>query len=103
MTKTNEFFPYLGDQFEIISAEGNSQKVKLQEVTDRSQAVNTDDGTVQQESFSLLFRGSNAQPLVQSTYSFRHPGMGSFALFIVPVGKDDAGMQYEAVINHLVS
>lgn len=103
MSKTNEFSPYLGDQFEIISPEGDFQEVTLKEVADRSSSVNTGNARVQQECFSLLFQGDIEKPLVQSTYSFRHREMGTFALFIVPVGSDNSGMKYEAVINRLVS
>ena len=102
-SNTNEFSPHLGDQFEISSADGQSLKVKLIEVTDRSPCINKDDGAVRQECFSLLFQGSLDQPLTQSTYSFKHSQMGTFDLFIVPVGKDKTAMQYEAVINRLLS
>lgn len=101
-SKTNEFSPYLGDQFKICSAESEPLKVELIEVTDRSPRINRDDGAVQQQCFSLLFQGSLDQPLRQNTYSFKHPKMGTFDLFIVPVGKDKTAMQYEAVINRLL-
>jgi hypothetical protein len=50
-------------------------------------------------SFSLYFVGPEAQPLAQSTYSFIHPAVGRAEIFIVPVGRETAGLLYEAVFN----
>ena len=52
------------------------------------------------ESFSLLFRNRDAACLSQDTYSFDHPRLGRFDLFIVPVNRGNAGARcYEAVFN----
>ena len=48
--------------------------------------------------FSLTFRGP-AEPLPQATYGLEHAELGAFDLFIVPIGHDDAGIIYEAVIT----
>jgi hypothetical protein len=54
------------------------------------------------ESFSLLFRGP-AQPLFpQGTYSFEHDQLGSFSMFIVPIGRESDAVVYQAVFNRLV-
>jgi hypothetical protein len=50
-------------------------------------------------SFALLFDGPVGQPLAQRTYRFQHDTLGSFDLFIVPVGADRGRRQYEAVFN----
>ena len=53
------------------------------------------------ECFSLLFRGGG-QALEQNTYTVEHPALGTFKLFLVPVGTDDNGAQgYLATINRL--
>ena len=49
--------------------------------------------------FSILFTGSLDPLLPQKTYSFQHEELGSFDLFIVPVGQDEAGTHYEAVFG----
>ncbi len=36
---------------------------------------------------------------MQQTCAFSHPQLGAFDLFIVPLGPDDEGMRYEAVIS----
>ena len=51
------------------------------------------------ESFSLVFNGPLHQPLAQRTYRFAHERLGTFDLFIVPVGADSHARQYEAVFN----
>jgi hypothetical protein len=54
------------------------------------------------ECFSLLFRGGSGKPLGQSIYEVDHPALGSFPLFLVPVGPDNNGAQgYLATINRL--
>ena len=53
------------------------------------------------ECFSLLFRGGGPA-LRQNTYTVEHPALGTFKLFLVPVGTDDSGAQgYLATINRL--
>ena len=51
--------------------------------------------------FSLLFRNAGEQHLPQGTYRFEHDGMGTFELFLVPVGPDGerTGMLHESVFN----
>ncbi len=52
------------------------------------------------EKFALLFRGPLGSPLSQDTYAFEHPRIGSFAMFIVPVGcLDPSHCYYEAIFN----
>lgn len=51
------------------------------------------------EQFSLLFRGPGGRPLPQRIYGLRHAVLGTFSIFIVPVGRDAQGVLYEAVFN----
>mgnify|MGYP003694757243 CR=1 FL=1 len=51
------------------------------------------------ESFSLLFKDPDkGVRLGQNTYVIEHSKGEQFTLFIVPVGKHDAGL-YEAIIT----
>ena len=53
------------------------------------------------ECFALLFRGG-ARANRQDTYTVVHPSLGTFQLFLVPVGTDQNGAQgYLATINRL--
>jgi hypothetical protein len=47
--------------------------------------------------FSVVFRGPLEPILPQRIYRFEHDALGAFDLFIVPIGPDEGGMQYEAV------
>lgn len=53
------------------------------------------------ECFTLLLRGG-AQAYGQGTYTVSHASLGTFQLFLVPVGADKFGAQgYLATINRL--
>jgi hypothetical protein len=52
------------------------------------------------EKFTLVFAGALDQALEQNTYTFQHPALGVFPLFITRVGSRDAALCcYEAVFN----
>jgi len=53
------------------------------------------------ESFSLVFTGPADRLLPQRIYPFEQDQIGSFDLFIVPIGKDPEGFRYEAVFNRV--
>ena len=53
------------------------------------------------ESFSVLFETRQGARVDQGSYTLRHPAMGSFSLFLVPVGKGEKGYFVEAVVNRL--
>jgi hypothetical protein len=49
--------------------------------------------------FSLIFVGADPKVLPQGLYRLRHEGMGEIAIVLVPVGKDERGVSYQAVFN----
>jgi len=49
--------------------------------------------------FSLTFRCAEPQALVQGHYHFAHDGMGKPEFFLVPIGRDEAGVIYQAIFN----
>ena len=49
--------------------------------------------------FSLVFTGPVEPLLPQRTYRMVHDELQSFDIFIVPIGRDDHGVRYEAVFN----
>jgi hypothetical protein len=51
------------------------------------------------EPFSIVFNGPLEPVLPQRIYRFEHEKLGAFELFIVPIGPDESGMQYEAVFG----
>lgn len=49
--------------------------------------------------FSVVFRGAHSMP--QGTYTFNHPRMGIFPLFIVPMQIENTSFTYQAVFHRL--
>ena len=49
--------------------------------------------------FSLIYRGPLTPILPQRIYPVEHPELGTLELFLVPVGPEQGGMQYEAVFT----
>lgn len=91
-----EFAAQVGTKFQILDASAAPiSDVVLNEVTKRKSSG-------RQEYFSLLFLGANEGALTQQTYRIKHEKLGEGMLFLVPVGQDAAGVQYEAAFNRLI-
>jgi hypothetical protein len=58
--------------------------------------------TPTQEQFSLFFYGPADFSLGQGTFELKHEKMGTFSLFLVPIGPDQQGLRYQAVFNRFV-
>jgi len=85
-----------GEHFLVHRGEEAPLRAELLHVTDWTRSVH---GEGQGGSFSLLFRLPQTPLLPQAMYTFQHEEIGTFPLFIVPVGRDAEGLQYEAVFN----
>lgn len=53
------------------------------------------------EQFSLIFTGPADRRFDQGIHPVRHDTLGTFALFLVPVGTDGVTAMYQAVFNRL--
>jgi uncharacterized protein DUF6916 len=53
------------------------------------------------ESFDILFAGMD-KPFIEGTYTIQHETLGSFPLFLVPVGPAQNGPVYQAVFTRLI-
>jgi hypothetical protein len=53
----------------------------------------------QREPFSLMFSGPRQPVLPQGIYRFSCEQLGSFEIFIVPVGSGSSGTQYQAIFS----
>jgi hypothetical protein len=49
--------------------------------------------------FSLLFRSASPVVLPQRIYWMQNATMGKLGIFIVPLGRDQAGVTYQAIFN----
>jgi len=82
-------------EFQIIENEAPVCTLELTDILARTK-------TPGQEAFSLMFQGP-AEPFVpQGVRRLKHGTLGELDLFLVPVGKENDGFQYEAVFNLLL-
>jgi hypothetical protein len=88
------FEPHVGTRFRVGPASSPPDELELVQVSD----VGAGDGG---RSFALLFRGARESALGQGLVELEHAALGTIALFIVPVGAEATGLQYEAVFNRL--
>jgi len=54
------------------------------------------------ESYSLLFLVPPEAPIAQNVFRIEHVELGLFELFLVPIGRSERGIKYEAVFNRLL-
>jgi hypothetical protein len=92
--RRDTFDPQVGTRFGATSASTAPVELELVEVSDIG------DGN-HGLNFRLLFRGPRETPLGQGMVELEHPAIGAVAMFMVPVGADAAGAQYEVVFNRL--
>jgi hypothetical protein len=59
-------------------------------------------GSPSYEQFSLVFRAPVEGPPEQRIYELEHEATGSFELFLVPLGRSEVGVLFEAVFNRRV-
>ena len=94
------FQPKLGDSFRIrpdfeASIEAELIEVRVLGGPGRS----SKDGSSRRTPFALSFRTTNTSALPQRIYAVEHDMMGSYDIFLVPVGPDATGMVYEAIFT----
>ena len=94
------FAPYVNTNFRIKTNSGTVD-LRLSKITDLKAVSKIPARIAGKESFSLLFVSSSKAPfLEQETYVFEHQALGSFSLFLVPVGKA-SNRHHEAIIIRL--
>lgn len=94
LTKS-DFDPYLNETFEVHTESAGVVEVELIE-TSESRHDNM-------ESFSVIFRGPMEKAFEQKIHKIKHPGMGEFNLFLVPISYGKPGaMYYQALFNRMV-
>src|SRR5262245_31408240 len=89
----DRFAPLLNSQFQLEHSNG-SIDIELIEVSELRVSRSN-------ESFSLVFRGPGNILIPQAMYRFNHAALGVVDLFIVPIGRDEHGLYYEALFNQL--
>ena len=92
-----EFSKHLNTKFRIDLDGGDNVEFELVEVKGY---MGGDQEQTGMERFSIFFQGPSEPYLLQSTYSLQHDRMGKFEIFLVPIGRSEPGVQYEAVFNY---
>jgi hypothetical protein len=91
------FAPHQGHTFQVQLPEGAPLALTLSEVTPLG-AV-TAPPSAQRAPFSLVFLGPAAPLLPQRIYRLSHSSIGTFDLFLVPLGPGPGGLRYEAIFS----
>lgn len=84
----------LNSKFLMRRADGEPLELVLASVTELPSAPG-------QEQFSVIFQAPLNAPPMQGIYELEHAQFGTFGIFLVPVGRDQQGLQYEAFFNRL--
>jgi hypothetical protein len=93
------FAPAVGDMFVLDDEDAGRLRLELLEartIEPGAAAVSTDGVRTP---FRLLFRGPSAPLMPQRIYRLEHGAIGALEIFIVPVGRDAAGVRYEAIFG----
>ena len=84
----------VGERFRIRAQPGDELEAELIEARALGKAVRD-----RRVPFTLSFRTPQLAALRQRIYEVAHEEMGSYDIFLVPVGPDGKGMVYEAIFT----
>jgi len=97
------FAPYVNTRFRVFLNSKSTRSLQLVEVQDcpgQPSQVDAGANSPGAECFSLLFTMPPGKPFTQDTYMIEHDALGTFYLFLVPVGTHSKTRPdyYEAVL-----
>ncbi|HKE12143.1 MAG TPA: hypothetical protein VKE73_11280 [Myxococcota bacterium] len=92
--RLDHFTPCVGQVFGLTH-EGGVLELLLR----RADSAGTHAPAGERAGFSLEFLGPPGPLLPQRIYRLEHPGLGSLEIFLVPLGREDRGVRYEAVFG----
>jgi hypothetical protein len=91
------FEPRVGDEFTIqVPGLSEDLSAELIEVETIGSEPHEPDGRTP---FSLVFRVPQEAVLPQGIYDLQHVDLGPLSIFIVPIGRKDDGVRYQAVFS----
>jgi hypothetical protein len=88
------FQPRVGERFRIRARPDTLLEAELIEARSLGKA-----GRTGRAPFTLSFRTAQLAALPQQIFEVAHDAMGSYDIFLVPVGPDGKGMVYEAIFT----
>lgn len=86
---------HVGTGFDVLDDPSREYRLTLTRVVEHVKSET-------QETFSLFFHGPSTALMQQGIRTLKHDRLGELSMFLVPVGQDAQGFQYEAVFNHLI-
>ena len=90
------FEGHVGEEFRL-AAEGLHEPLATELIeAEQAEQIATPGGRVP---FSLVFRGPWEPVLPQGIYGIEHDELGSLPIFIVPIGREDDGVRYQAAFS----
>ena len=93
------FSPYLDGTFLVSADSLPAREVVLISASDVGKPYDLGGDRPARTPFSLLFRGARDVVLPQRIYTIEHDELGTFDIFLVPIGPDREGMRYEAIFT----
>ena len=93
------FTPHLDTEFVCRTPDGGAYPLRLTEAEAVGQPSKSPPKAESRSAFSLIFQGPQSPILPQSIYSLEHTTLGTLPLFIVPIGREEAGVLYQAIFN----
>ncbi|MDX6306054.1 MAG: hypothetical protein QOI77_3023 [Blastocatellia bacterium] len=90
------FAENLNTKFSVRVDGNKTVELELTEITESNSAPN-------HEQFAVAFRGPADVYLPQQIYPLEHQRMGTMSVFLVPVGRDEQGFEYEAIFTRVIS
>ena len=91
------FTPNVGSEFVVTTGAGQ-ERVTLVDAT-AAKARPKERKDLRGDAFSLVFAGAGAKAFNDGIFEVSHATMGTFPLFLVPVGKPVQAQRYEAVFD----
>ena len=88
------FSSHVGTKFLMHYGDSQTAEIELISVTDLG-------STPRQMQFSLIFLGPPETPGGQGIYRIEHDALGAMDIFLVAIGRDKSGVQYEAIFNRV--
>jgi hypothetical protein len=94
------FAPLLHQKFQIRPEGETALQMELIDVDTLSEKSPYAPSGARRHAFSVTFRSQDTEHMLpQKIYTVKHRRLGTFDLFLVPIGPDERGMRYEAVFS----
>jgi hypothetical protein len=94
-----DFAPFVGSPFQVNLGRAGSTLITLTEAKDIHHRTVPGGRQAPRQAFSLMFEGPGSIRLPQLTYRLQHPMIGTFDLFLVPIGPRGMVSHYQAIFG----